>query len=114
MSVSAADADSKLCLMTFTLQAVVVSTGGPAVPNKARLEAVAGQTVQPNLHRKGDIGWSDEAVERVAPQVTSNTEGKIKRVDLVIEFDEESAPMEVGQVVYFTGSFSARRPAPAG
>lgn len=95
--------------MTMTVYATVENVSDDG---KARLRATASQSVQPNLKYKGKRGHSDEWAEYTVPGVSSNTEGVVTAVDIIIEF-ADACPLKVGEVLILNTHFNAPTPAPA-
>jgi hypothetical protein len=45
------------------------------------------------------------------PALASNTEGKLRSIEIKMVFDEDEAPLAVGDIVNINGHFTKRLPA---
>jgi len=89
----------------FTVQDV---SDGPG-PIDVLLTAAADEKIQPYKGKPQYAGSPHEDTEVQA--LASNTEGKLRSAELKLVFDEDEAPLQVGDVVPVNGNFDKRTPA---
>jgi hypothetical protein len=73
------------------------------------LAASADETVQPFKDNPQLAGSPQSDAEQ--PALTSNTEGKLRSIEIKMVFDEDEAPLAVGDIVNIIGHFQRRAPA---
>lgn len=86
--------------MTWTGHCRITDVNG----NTATAIAVAGELVQP---------WAAMGDDREVGAVASNTEGRITRVALTLDFESE-APVQVGDFLTVSGHFTVPDRGPTG
>jgi hypothetical protein len=93
--------------MTLVINAIVESVKENERGNASvYLSATNGGTVT----TKGNFNG---AQEYTADQIVSNTEGKVLKAEIVLEIEGAESPLDVGQVISFSGHFDRKVVAPA-
>lgn len=92
--------------MTLTVNATVteIEPADEDGNSMVTLTATAGETATMNNR------YDNTDHEYVVNQISSNTEGNVLAAKIILVIEGEEAPLEIGQVVEFSASFSKKQP----
>lgn len=94
--------------MTWTGWVTVQDVSDGPAPIDVLLTADADEKVQPFKDNPQFAGSPNADAEQ--PALTSNTEGKLRSVEIKMVFDEDDPPLAIGDVVNIQGHFTKRTP----
>jgi hypothetical protein len=97
--------------MTWTGWATVQDVSDGPAPIDVLLTASADEKVQPFKDNPQYAGSPSAYGDHEMPALTSNTEGKLRSIEIKMVFDEDEAPLAVGDIVNINGHFTKRPPA---
>lgn len=97
--------------MTWTAHMRIEDVSDGPAPISVRLTASADQTVKPYEHRD-DLAVEHREYEQTA--IVSNTEGKIRNIEMTLVLDEDHTTLKPGDIVNVNGHFDGRTQTPGG
>lgn len=95
--------------MTWSAWATVQDVSDGPGPIDVLLTASADEKVQPFKDNPQFAG--SPQVDQEFPALSSNTEGKLRSIEIRMVLDEDEAPLAVGDIVNINGHFQRRSPA---
>ena len=92
--------------MTWTGQFTVQDVSNEEAPGRwlVRATAETGEKVRP---------YAAQGDDREVDALNSNTEGKLRSVEVLLVLEEDAAPLAVGDVIQVHGHFTKRTPTEA-